>query len=287
MAERGAHLTGTSHAKPSIFEIVAQDSLYSTLQPALKQIISFLVSCNPARYGWLHQWSDETYLIFNTFLQNYYLKNYSASFSETFYGLKRISLSEPKKRGRLSGKQKNLSLIFLVLGPYFKDKITKFSNEQRLNELDGQLSKKGWQRLLSKYIAKGHTIFHILGEVLALYQYLLYISNLSSYPTPFLWFASLTLTYADPQISLTTADLLRKIKLGTFNFKDGIELFQQTVTCSLEFGAFFLQFLQWWNQEHYYKSLTTVPIPPAPVNQPKSMQGYVQYVTRNVELIRV
>lgn len=40
MAERGAHLTGTSLAKPSIFEIAAQKSLAATLEPATKKIIT-------------------------------------------------------------------------------------------------------------------------------------------------------------------------------------------------------------------------------------------------------
>lgn len=38
MAERAAHLTATSHAKPSIFEVVAQDSLTVTFHPALKRV---------------------------------------------------------------------------------------------------------------------------------------------------------------------------------------------------------------------------------------------------------
>jgi hypothetical protein len=38
MAERGAHLTLTSHAKPSIFEVIAQDSLSVTFHPALKRV---------------------------------------------------------------------------------------------------------------------------------------------------------------------------------------------------------------------------------------------------------
>lgn len=38
MAERGAHLTLTSHAKPSIFEVIAQDSLSVTFHPAMKRV---------------------------------------------------------------------------------------------------------------------------------------------------------------------------------------------------------------------------------------------------------
>ena len=42
MAERGAHLTGTVLAKPSIFEIAAHKSLAATLEPAAKKIITVI-----------------------------------------------------------------------------------------------------------------------------------------------------------------------------------------------------------------------------------------------------
>lgn len=39
MAQKGAHLTTNISTKPSLFEIIAQDSLDSTLEPALRRII--------------------------------------------------------------------------------------------------------------------------------------------------------------------------------------------------------------------------------------------------------
>lgn len=38
MAQNSAHLTQTLQAKPSIFELVAADSLQATFHPALKRI---------------------------------------------------------------------------------------------------------------------------------------------------------------------------------------------------------------------------------------------------------
>lgn len=38
MAERGAHLTTTLQPKPSIFEVVASDSLNQTFQPAILRL---------------------------------------------------------------------------------------------------------------------------------------------------------------------------------------------------------------------------------------------------------
>lgn len=40
MAEKGAYLTGTVYNKPTIFEILAQKSLASTLEPAFKKVLS-------------------------------------------------------------------------------------------------------------------------------------------------------------------------------------------------------------------------------------------------------
>lgn len=40
MAEKGAHLTGTTFIRPSIFEIIAQESLAHTVEPAFTKFLS-------------------------------------------------------------------------------------------------------------------------------------------------------------------------------------------------------------------------------------------------------
>lgn len=40
MGEKGVNLTGTSYAKPSLFEIVAQESLASILEPAFVKFVT-------------------------------------------------------------------------------------------------------------------------------------------------------------------------------------------------------------------------------------------------------
>lgn len=42
MPQHGAHITQTLQAKPSIFEVVAADSLQSTFYPALKRIANVI-----------------------------------------------------------------------------------------------------------------------------------------------------------------------------------------------------------------------------------------------------
>lgn len=44
MAQNSAHITQTLQAKPSIFELVAADSLQSTFYPALKRIAHVIIS---------------------------------------------------------------------------------------------------------------------------------------------------------------------------------------------------------------------------------------------------
>lgn len=84
------------------------------------------------------------------------------------------------------------------------------------------------------------------------------------YPSPLLKLLSITLTYDEPQSALTIAELLRRIKHNTFTIGDGWNVFQRTVTRSLELGAFFLQFLSWWSQENYDKDIMSLPAPPPP-----------------------
>ncbi|KAH0953524.1 hypothetical protein HN011_010503 [Eciton burchellii] len=264
MAEKGAHLTGTTYIRPSIFEIIAQKSLASTLEPAFKKILSFLVSFNPERYGSILQWADEGYLIFNLILQRYYLRKYSASFSESFYGLKRIAVVDSKFKSNLSNKQQLLSLILIAAFPYLKNKLTQLSLRYKFEEIDSYTSEEGRKKFFRKCIIKGHTVFFITYEFLVLYNYMLYISEKSKYPLPLLRLLSITLTYADPQSALSITELLRKIKYNSFTIGDGWDIFQRVITRFFELGAFFLQFLSWWNQENYGINIMSLPAPLPP-----------------------
>lgn len=274
MAEKGAHLTGTAYTRPSIFEIIAQESLASTLEPAFKKILSFLVSFNPERYGHILQWVDEGYLIFNVLLQRYYLRRYSASFSETFYGLKRVTVVNSKLQEKLSHQQQILSLILVVTFPYLKNKLVQLSLKYKLQEIDGSISRERRQKFFRKCVVRGHIIFFIIYETLVLYNYILYVSEKSIYPSLLLRLLSVTLTYADPQSTLTIAELLRKIKYNSFTIDDGWNIIQRIITGSIELGAFFLQFLSWWSQENYDMNMSLpAPSPPKVPNITQQYKG--------------
>jgi len=66
----------------------------------------------------------------------------AASFSESFYGLKRIAVVDSKFKGNLSDKQQLLSLILIAAFPYLKNKLTQLSLRYKFEELDDHASEK-------------------------------------------------------------------------------------------------------------------------------------------------
>lgn len=101
-AQSAAHLTTSNVDKPSIFELVASQSLDSTFYPALKKIATvsvfevclfptflsnfflnlfaesfqYLGGINPERYQFLVKHYDEIFLALSAFTQHIYLKKH-------------------------------------------------------------------------------------------------------------------------------------------------------------------------------------------------------------------
>ncbi|XP_066593380.1 peroxisome assembly protein 12-like isoform X2 [Prorops nasuta] len=264
MAEKGAHLTATAFAKPSIFEIIAQESLASTLEPAFKKVFFFLASCNLDRYGHLLKWSNEAFLVFNIFVQRYYLNKYSASFSEAFYSLKRSPLVKNEFQNCFTNKQKRLSFLFLVLFPYVKSKLSDLCQQYQLEEADGQIPRNKWSKILRACIIKGYTIGFTFYESIVLLNLILYASGWSNYPMPIYNLLSVTLVYSTMQAPISIYDILRKVKTNTFGINDGLDVLERVATRSLELSAFLLQFAHWWHQENLHTNLMSLPVPPSP-----------------------
>ncbi|XP_067014774.2 peroxisome assembly protein 12 [Anabrus simplex] len=259
MAEKGAHLTATTQLRPSIFEVVAQDALSATFHPALKRIAEFLATSNPERYGWLVRWYEEAYFVLNGFLQNYYLKYYGASFAETFYGLQRVSLKgEPlSERGRF------VSLLCLVVFPYARSKLEVLATRLKFEEADGVPPSSGWTWGTRRAVIVFHKWFHTVWETAVLLQYLTYLTGKTANHSPLLRIARLTLQYA-PEI--TVEDSLEAAWNSVTNNTSRLSMktFGRALIGMLEVGAFFLQFLRWWQTEKGDFNLTALPVPPPP-----------------------
>jgi len=86
-----------------------------------------LVEANPAKYSWVKIWADEVYLAVDALVQFSHLRVFKASFSEHFYGLRRLD----KNGERITQRHLVLSFVILVFYPYVKKKLDKLLTDLR------------------------------------------------------------------------------------------------------------------------------------------------------------
>lgn len=103
---------------PSLFHVLAQENLSSSLRSSYDHIIRVLGNAYPGKLEWLHKWKDEVYLVFDAIVQYVHLKSFAGSFAEHFYGLKRIKLDTKDTNVPIV-----ISFITLVIIPYLKKKL--------------------------------------------------------------------------------------------------------------------------------------------------------------------
>ncbi|KAJ7309003.1 hypothetical protein JRQ81_008287 [Phrynocephalus forsythii] len=294
MAERGAHLTAASshEDRPSIFEVVAQDSLMAAVRPALQHVAKVLAESNPGRYGFLWRWFDELYTLLDLFLQQHYLSRCSASFPENFYGLKRVV--PPGRRGRHPPQQQQSataglprghhwrSLCLLALVPYLRTKLEKLI--ARLREEDDysiHLPSSAWKRFYKAFLA-AYPFVNLAWEGWVLGQQLGYILGKARHHSPLLQLAGVQLvrlTAEDMQaleekLSGTASSASSQVPSSLKEWarsaaKKALGALAFSLSTGLSVGVFFLQFLEWWyssENQDTLKALSALPTPPPPVH---------------------
>jgi len=125
---------GGSPYKPSLFELVAQEQLRDLLQPALKYVLSVFAQRHPRYLLRIVNRHEEFYAVIMFFIERHYLREYGASFSEHFYGLKRrrkpvietdradAAVGGIPEQGKLRRIDILGSVVFLVGVPYLRAK---------------------------------------------------------------------------------------------------------------------------------------------------------------------
>ena len=295
MAEFAAHLNqGTTNAQPTIFEIVAQESMASVLRPAVNYALKVLASSNPNRWGWIWRFGDELHLCLDYVVQNHYLKNFGGSISEHFYGLKRVSRpASIEGDGKLSSLQKYLSLMMLVGVPYAKLKLDQLFERVREQYVSGSLSsyssrKRLYFLHLKRIFISVYPFLHFMWETIFLCYYLLYIFRFSGVHSPLLHIIGITLQRLTRQDILTHSEQnsLSSVLNGQTMAERilGIpssvtQLLASVLANGLPVVVFFLKFIEWWyssDNKSAVQSVLQLPVPPPPP-QPK---------VRNLLLIR-
>ncbi|KAE9552588.1 hypothetical protein FO519_004205 [Halicephalobus sp. NKZ332] len=260
---------------PSVFDIWAQQSLSDSIKPALKHLVKFLGIWYPKETKTTQQWLDEIYLLFSLFLENYYLNHYGGSFSENFYGMKRVipNLGRPP-----SGKQKTRSLFFICLWPYIRGKLDNV--QTRLAEVrEHQRTKLG--SLFLKYYP--YLKSGLAGAVI-LFQ-IAYIFNYSSTPNPYLWLSGVRLE------KLTPADLMKfqsiPLHLQDLSFTTRLWRFIISIPSVFgrlfTYGLFFVQFLEFFYSSDAAKELSNAHVRQKPPVHPTKKITEIEVLTMEVD----
>ncbi|ORX47406.1 hypothetical protein DM01DRAFT_1339037 [Hesseltinella vesiculosa] len=85
--------------RPSLFELVAQEKLRELLQPAVQYLTAVYAQRYPRLLIRLVNHHEEFYAILMLLVERHYLKEWSGSFAENFYGLKRVSTAYLDSKG--------------------------------------------------------------------------------------------------------------------------------------------------------------------------------------------
>ncbi|KAK5856840.1 hypothetical protein PBY51_008408 [Eleginops maclovinus] len=280
MAEAGAHLTPAVNDQPSVFEVLAQESLMEAVRPALRHAVKVLAESNPSRFGFLFHFYDELYLLLDLLLQNHFLSVSSASFSENFYGLKRVSTGGaglPAGLG-LNRKCHWRSLLLLCVVPYLRVKLEAVLARQRDEEdFSIRLDPSRVQRLRRAAVA----LLPYVGSAwraAAFSQQLLYLFGATKTHNPLLWLARVRLARLSAE-DLKDLELMSRrpdqpeggslLQRASWVMSQGVRGVAVSLSTSLSLGVFFLQFLDWFYSSDNHsavKSLTSLPAPPPPLH---------------------
>lgn len=110
----------------------------------------------------------------------------------------------------------------------------------------------------------------LIWHFLKLVQYFSYISGTSAYSSPELSLLRLKLMRTDnKRFVISWSELWSSLtNFQAWETDKLMEICSQGLFRSIEIGAFFIQFLQWWYSENTISDYTSIPVPtPPPVSE--------------------
>ncbi|KAI3415729.1 hypothetical protein GPALN_005316 [Globodera pallida] len=245
-AVHGAH-TGAgnqcSTTLPSIFDFLAQDSLSGSMKPGIRSFLNLLLHILNRRLAFVDNHFEELYLVLQLFLENHFLKKFSASFSENFYGMKRVPLRGSASFSRV--RHRIRSLIFIVVWPYIYNKMEKLCEKLQFEQ--DAIRHKGWRRLFLRFYPrlKALLLFPSL-----LFQ-LAFAFSMSSVPSPLLVLAKCRLEKLTPD-DMTRFDAegqlpfhLRKTNIFARLWRSLLS-FPSVLGRFVSYALFLVQFLEYY-----------------------------------------
>ncbi|KDO45425.1 hypothetical protein CISIN_1g0162131mg, partial [Citrus sinensis] len=142
---------GGQGTRPTFFEMAAAQQLPASLRAAVTYSVGVLALRRPFLHKVL-DYEDEFFALLMLILETHSLRNTDASFSESLYGLRRRSVRIRAKKddtrlkssdgihhSGLEKRQRVLSVVFMVVLPYFKSKLHSVYNKEREARLQASL----------------------------------------------------------------------------------------------------------------------------------------------------
>ncbi|XP_024025193.1 peroxisome biogenesis protein 12 [Morus notabilis] len=142
---------GGQGTRPTFFEMAAAQQLPASLRAALTYSVGVLALRRPFLHKVL-DYEDEFFALLMLVLETHSLRTTDASFAESLYGLRRRAVKIKVKKDNthlnlggeinhsgLEKRQKVLSVVFLVILPYFKSKLHSVYNREREARLQASL----------------------------------------------------------------------------------------------------------------------------------------------------
>eukprot|EP01089_Gocevia_fonbrunei_P022447 TRINITY_DN9089_c0_g1_i1.p1 TRINITY_DN9089_c0_g1~~TRINITY_DN9089_c0_g1_i1.p1 ORF type:complete len:364 (-),score=43.42 TRINITY_DN9089_c0_g1_i1:46-1137(-) len=290
-----AHFNTNDPFRPSFFEMIAQYQLMPTLRPALKYLFTVLAQRDP-RWEWVVHHYDSLFYSCLLVMEHHYLEYNDGSFSENFYGLKRVRVGTQKKDQTfpLSNSDRYWSLFFLVGLPYLKSKADQYylqstdqlhpwsvpASSEEGSSTEPPPAKTFLRKTLEllKHLFKlGYPIFNAIYEgSLFIYQ-LLYLYDHIKYYTPWLHFLGLKvqrLATEDMILQEQNTLIKRAQVFGSIAGYSPLKIFSRFLLSSYYFildyshyllpaALFFFKFLEWWYAENRSPQ-PSLPTPPPP-----------------------
>ncbi|KAJ1791128.1 ubiquitin-protein ligase peroxin 12 [Coemansia sp. RSA 2167] len=296
-------LSGADSGKPSLFEIVAQHKMSELLEPALRHVTSVYAHRYPRYLVRILNWHEEVYAALMLAVERHYLRNYGGSFTEHFYGTKRVRVRRIGGDNSLTRGDVWKSLVFLVGLPLLKSRLdqryerasggeaarllggafARSSDEPRETGLAAEAPAGMRERLCAigrtieqafqRYYPHANCVYHL---ATALY-YVAYMFDRTDYSTPWLHLLGLQvrrLSAADyremdargPATSGLAAPANGSALRATRNLIARLLAGGlDMLKVALPLSIFFYRFLEWWYRSDFHKRVQQTPVPPPPM----------------------
>mmetsp|Transcript_9885 Transcript_9885/g.14572 ORF Transcript_9885/g.14572 Transcript_9885/m.14572 type:complete len:339 (+) Transcript_9885:14-1030(+) len=274
------YLTSFYDAKrPSYFEVIPIDTMVPSLRHALHYISGLIVQRN-FNFAPLLTHFEELFSLLHGAIEWHYLRHYQATFSERFYGLKRVDVHHPTKKA-LSRSHILSSLFFVVGIPYCRHKGKQIYDSLKSRPIDSLSTTELQFKKYWPYLIRLHDLVHFI------YLFFYLCNRHAMHHSPFLHLQSLQLQrleYKDMLLQmkhLWSTRIRRLYFLNSHRFFSlftpllkGVFLLQDVSRKVLIFAAFLFTLFEWWySTEHLRVARKTIMVPKSAPSRPTTLKS--------------